>query len=197
MDSSHLEPSLLPVGFSLGSVRKQSDCNVGDLGFIPGLGRSPRGGHGNPLQYSCLEISQGHRSLMGYIPWGHKDSDMTEQLSTAQCFPICISDSFFRFGKVSAKISSNMFSLSSPFGIPIVHKLACFILSNRSLMLLSCCLFFFLICLSICCLHWVIAISLSSRSLILSSVLFILLLIAFSSVLSLQMTFLGLLGFSL
>ena len=34
---------------------KESACNVGDLGSIPGLGRSPRGGHGNLLQYSCLE----------------------------------------------------------------------------------------------------------------------------------------------
>ena len=36
---------------------KESACNVGDLGLIPGLGRSPGGGHGNPLQYSCLENS--------------------------------------------------------------------------------------------------------------------------------------------
>ena len=38
-----------------GLDRKESACNVGDLGLIPGLGRSPGGGHGNPLQYSCLE----------------------------------------------------------------------------------------------------------------------------------------------
>ena len=50
----------------------------------PGLGRSPGGGHGNPLQYSCLESSHGQRSLVGYSPWGCKESDMTEQLSTAQ-----------------------------------------------------------------------------------------------------------------
>ena len=44
------------VGFPGGSVSKQSACcNVGDLGLIPGLGRSPGGGHGNPVQYSCLE----------------------------------------------------------------------------------------------------------------------------------------------
>ena len=36
---------------------KESACNAGDLGFIPGLGRSPRGGHGNSLQFSCLENS--------------------------------------------------------------------------------------------------------------------------------------------
>ena len=39
-------------------------------------------GHGHPLQYSCLENPHGQRSLMGYSPWGHKESDMTEQLST-------------------------------------------------------------------------------------------------------------------
>ena len=38
-----------------GSGGKESACNVGDLGLIPGSGRLPGGGHGNPLQYSCLE----------------------------------------------------------------------------------------------------------------------------------------------
>ena len=42
-------------GFSGGSEVKASLCNVGDLGLIPGLGRSPGEGNGNPLQYSCLE----------------------------------------------------------------------------------------------------------------------------------------------
>ena len=53
-----------------GSDYKGSPCNAGDLGFIPGLGRSPGGGHGNPLQYSCLENPHGQRSLAGYSPWG-------------------------------------------------------------------------------------------------------------------------------
>ena len=43
------------MGFCGGSDGKESTCNAGDLGLILGLGRSPRGGHGNPLQYSCLE----------------------------------------------------------------------------------------------------------------------------------------------
>ena len=43
------------MGFPSGSDGKESACNVEDLGSIPGLGRSPGGGHGNPLQYSCLE----------------------------------------------------------------------------------------------------------------------------------------------
>ena len=44
--------------------------------MIRGSGDSP-GGHGNPLQYSCLESPHG-RSLAGYGPWGHKESDRTE-----------------------------------------------------------------------------------------------------------------------
>jgi len=49
-----------------------------DRGSIPGSGRSPGGGHGNPLQYSCLESPHGQRSLAGYSPWGHKELDMAE-----------------------------------------------------------------------------------------------------------------------
>ena len=43
------------VGFPAGSDSKESACNSGDLYLIPGLGRSPEEGNGNPLQYSCLE----------------------------------------------------------------------------------------------------------------------------------------------
>ena len=45
------------LGFPVGSEAKASACNVGDLDSIPGSGRSPGGGHGYPLQYSCLENS--------------------------------------------------------------------------------------------------------------------------------------------
>ena len=48
-------PTLVFVGFLGGLDGKESTCNAGDLGLIPGLGRFPGGGHGNPLQYSCLE----------------------------------------------------------------------------------------------------------------------------------------------
>ena len=47
------------MGFPNGSAGKESTCNAGnsgDTGSISGLGRSPGGGNGNPLQYSCLEI---------------------------------------------------------------------------------------------------------------------------------------------
>ena len=46
--------------------------------------RNPCRRHGNPLQYSCLENPQGQRSLPSYSPWGLKESDTTERLSTAQ-----------------------------------------------------------------------------------------------------------------
>ena len=46
---------LMSLGFPGGSEVKASACNAGDLGSIPGLGRSPGEGNGNPLQYSCLE----------------------------------------------------------------------------------------------------------------------------------------------
>ena len=48
-------PTPVFLGFLGGLECKESACNVGDLGLIPGLGRSPGGGHGNPLQYSFLE----------------------------------------------------------------------------------------------------------------------------------------------
>ena len=70
------------LGLSCCSDGRESACNAGDLSSIPGLGRSAGGGHGNPLQYSCLENPHGQRSLMGYSPWGHRESDTTEQLST-------------------------------------------------------------------------------------------------------------------
>ena len=55
---------------------------MGDLGSIPGLGRSSGGGHGNPFQYSCLENPQGQRRLVGYSPRSLKEWDTTKWLST-------------------------------------------------------------------------------------------------------------------
>ena len=57
-------------GFS-GDVNSKEPTSAGDIrgmGLIPGLGRSPGGGHGNPLQYSCLEKSHGWRRLAGCSP---------------------------------------------------------------------------------------------------------------------------------
>ena len=65
-----------------GSVSKESACTAGDLGSIPGLGRSPGGGHGNPHQHSCLENPHGQRSLAATVP-GVTESDATNAHSTA------------------------------------------------------------------------------------------------------------------
>ena len=74
----------IPVfgGLPGGSDDKVSACSVGNLSSIPGLGKSPEGGHCNPLQYSCLDNPQRQRSLAGYSPCGSKESDMNEQLNT-------------------------------------------------------------------------------------------------------------------
>ena len=66
--------------FPSSSEVKASACNVGDLGLIPGSGRSPGEGNGNPFQYSCLEKSHGRRNLVGYSPRGHRESDTMERL---------------------------------------------------------------------------------------------------------------------
>ena len=71
------------LGFPGGSEGKESTCNVGDPGSIPGSGRFAGGGHGNPLQYSCLENPHGQRSLVGCNPWGLKELDTTEQLTVS------------------------------------------------------------------------------------------------------------------
>ena len=65
---------------------KESTCNAedtGDVGSVPGWGRFPGGGHGNPLQYSCLENPMDNRSLAGYSLWDCKESDMTESIEDA------------------------------------------------------------------------------------------------------------------
>ena len=66
-------------GFSVDSDGKESVCNVGDPGSIPGSGRSPGEGHGNPFQYSCLENSM-DRETWQAIVLGVAKSDMIERL---------------------------------------------------------------------------------------------------------------------
>ena len=68
------------LGFPSGSqmVKKESACNEGDLGLIPGSERSPGEANGNSLQYSYLENSVNRGAWVGYSLWGHKESNMTE-----------------------------------------------------------------------------------------------------------------------
>ena len=92
---------------------KEYTCNVGDLGLIPGLGRSPGGGHGNPLQCSCLENPHGQRSLAGYSPWGHKESDTTEQLTHAAYQPDVLNSSILKVICSTKEISALFLPLFS------------------------------------------------------------------------------------
>ena len=71
-------------GFPGSSDGKESACNAGDPGLIPGLGRSPGGEHGHPLQYSCLENSMDRRA------WGAIVNRIAKSL-------IQLSDFYFRF----------------------------------------------------------------------------------------------------
>ena len=66
------------MGFPGGSDGKESACDAGEPGSIPGLGRSPGGGHGNPLQYSCLENPMDRGAWWAIGQGGHKELDMTE-----------------------------------------------------------------------------------------------------------------------
>ena len=80
-----IRTSGLSMGFPGGMEGKESACNVGDLGSVPGLGRSPGEENGNPLNsHSCLGESYGQRSLLGYSPWGNRESGTTEWVALSQ-----------------------------------------------------------------------------------------------------------------
>ena len=71
-------PTLVFLGFPCVSAGKESVCNVGNLGSIPGLGRSPGEGNGYPLQYSCLETSMDRGAWWATVHGGLEESDTTE-----------------------------------------------------------------------------------------------------------------------
>ena len=64
-------------GFPGASDSKESACNAGDLGWVPGLGRSPGGGHDNSLRYSCLENPMDRGAWQATV-YGVAESDTTE-----------------------------------------------------------------------------------------------------------------------
>ena len=72
------------------SDSKEFACCSGDLGSIPGSGRCPGEGNGNPLQYFCLENPKDRGALWGYVPWNHEELNMTEQLTLSRpLLPYC------------------------------------------------------------------------------------------------------------
>ena len=75
-------PNIPCIALPCGSDGTASTCNAGDPGLIPGLGRSPGEGNGNPLQYSCLKNSMDCHlpGSSGDSPWSCRESDMTDRL---------------------------------------------------------------------------------------------------------------------
>ena len=71
------------VGFPGGLVGKESACNEGDLDSVPGLGRSPGGERGNPLQYSCLGNSVDRGAWQATVYGAAKESYTTYQLNNS------------------------------------------------------------------------------------------------------------------
>ena len=106
-------------GFPGGSHSKESTCNAGDLGLIPGLGRSPGGWHDNPLQYSCLEKPHGQEEPGGLPSMRSQRVTMTEWLSTAH--QLSMAEPNILFSAISANVNtvrraiSQMVLISSPF----------------------------------------------------------------------------------
>ena len=74
-------PTPVFFGFPCGSAGKESTCNTGDLGSIPGLGRSPGEGKGYPLQYSCLENSMDRGAWWATVQGIAKNQTRLKQLS--------------------------------------------------------------------------------------------------------------------
>ena len=73
------DASFRALGFPGDSVVKNLPVNAGDMGLIPGSGRSPGEGNGNPLQYSCLENSMDRVAWQATVHWGCKELNKTEQ----------------------------------------------------------------------------------------------------------------------
>ena len=73
-------------GFPGGSDSKESACNVGDLGSIPGKGRFPWRKEWQPTPVFLSGEAHGQRSLSGYSPWRYKESDTTEGLTLSYFF---------------------------------------------------------------------------------------------------------------
>ena len=116
----NFHPPLFISGFPGGADSKESACNAGDLGSIPGLRRSPGEGNGNPFQYSCLENSM-DSNLVCYSPRGGKESDLTEQLT----LPLFISCWYLRKPNHSPLYLSSIIHLIQPHILQVAKSFWC------------------------------------------------------------------------
>ena len=138
---------MLPIpvfqGFSVTQSVEEYACNLGCLGLIPGLLRSPGEGHGNPLQYSFLENPHAQRSLGCCSPWDHKESGVTQRLSTLMGFVALWHVGFFwtRDQTVSPELHGRHLN-SGPPGSPYILKRkfkSSFLLSSSKINLIANC----------------------------------------------------------
>ena len=118
-----------PKGFPGSSVVKNSPANAGcsgDTFLIPGLGRFPGIGHGNPTPVSLPRESHGQRNLAGYSPWGRKELDTTQRLNNSEIsrFLVFFADPYITpsprcAGYCSCRVSREVrWCESSNFGCP-------------------------------------------------------------------------------
>ena len=82
------------MGSPGGTVVENLPADAGDLGLIPGSGKPTGGGDGTPLQYSCLKNSMDRGLWQAVIHGGHKELDMTEQLSSSSKYQYTISQTW-------------------------------------------------------------------------------------------------------
>ena len=126
------------MGFPSGSDAKESVCNARDLGAIPGLGRSPGGGHGNPLQYSCLENPHDLLGVQGTIKsFLQHHSSKASVLQGSAFFIVQLSHPYMATGKTKAlsrwasvsKVMSLLFNMLSRLVIAFLPRSKCLLIS--------------------------------------------------------------------
>ena len=121
---------LLIMGLPRWLSDKESAASAGDTGnagSIPGLGRSHGGGNGNPLQDSCLENPQGHRSLAGYSPWSGKELDTTQRLNNNRYLgTFLLRNTFQEKGclDIMGEVSKHIFLLDSQLTLLVKVKIS-------------------------------------------------------------------------
>ena len=108
------------IVFAGGSDSKESACNVGDLSSVPGLGRSPGGGHGNPLQHPCLEIPMDRGDWWAAVHYYGKN--VTLKIYCKIVFTVKWCFSSVQFSPQSCPTLCDPMNRSMP-GLPVHHQL--------------------------------------------------------------------------